>query len=352
MIDISTIEYDVELVTENGTRYELNDALLSLEWEEQKSELAQRATLTVANFRIGNTYLMALAKLNCIIYIYARWSGLSRQLVFNGTIWDWQYMDATQKELTLTAYDPLIRLQQSQDFKYYSAGLTTQALIGDICNYWGVPLSYRWSRSLTHEKKVFNAEYISDMIIGLLEEVRQKSGEKYVAYFRDGQLQIVGYGTNSTVYKFDVNNTVSTSNKLSMSSLVTRVKIIGKQDDEERASIEAMVDGDMRYGALQAIMRRDGDKTLEAVMAEAGVLIEERGKPEETTRLNVPDVPFLRKGDKIEVEAGNLIGFFFVEGISHYATTRRMTLILSRPAPPPVRPAGGSPTGRGSAGRE
>ena len=91
-----------------------------------------------------------------------------------------------------------------------------------------------------------------------------------------------------------------------------------------------MADGDTRYGVLQEIIRRDTDKTLDAAMSEANALIKARGKPEEVIQLNAPDLPFLRKGDKIEVEAGNLIGFFFIEGVVHYGTARRMTLQLSK----------------------
>ncbi len=168
------------------------------------------------------------------------------------------------------------------------------------------------------------------MIIGLLEEVRQKTGEKYIAQYRDGKLLIQAYGTNSTVYRFDTANTISTNDKITINNLVTRVTILGKQDDDGRAPVDAVVDGDTRYGVLQEIMRRDGDKTLDAVKAEANNLIKDRGKPEETIQITVPDLPFLRKGDKVEVSAGNLIGFFFVVGVTHNGTVRQMTLTLER----------------------
>jgi hypothetical protein len=329
-IDIKTVEYDAELITEKGTHYLLNDALLRLEWEEQAKELAQRATLTVANFKIGTTYLMALMKINCVIRVYGKWNGGNRTLVFEGTVWEWQYVSSTQKELTVTAYDMLIRLQQSKDFKYYSAGMTTQGLIGDVCGDWNVSMAYTWEQSLTHEKKVFNAERISDIIIGLLEEVRQKTGEKYTAGFRDGKLQITGIGTNKTVYRFDGDNTMTTTNKLTINNLVTRVKIIGKQNNDGRAPVDAIVDGDTKYGVLQEIVRRDSDKTVDAAKSEAAALLKERGKPEEVIRVNVPDLPFLRKGDKVEISAGNLIGFFIVAGVAHNGTIRQMTLTLDR----------------------
>ena len=328
-IDITQVGYDVELITEDGTHYLLNDALQSLEWEDQKNEIAQRATITVGNMAMGNTWLMAIAKINCLIRIYGRW-GEGRQLLFDGAIWEWQYVSATDKELTIIAYDNMKRLQQSQDIQYYSAGMATQAIIADICGKWGIPLDYKWSQNLMHEKKAFSGENISDMIIDLLEEVRKKTGEKYVIRFQDGNLQILDYGTNATVYKFDSNNTISTNDKININNLVTRVKVIGKEDGEGRASVDAIVDGDTQFGVLQEILRRDTDKSVQAARDVANTLIAEKGKPEEVIQIKVPDLPFMRKGDRVDVEAGNLIGFFYVEGVSHSGTTRQMTLNLAR----------------------
>ena len=330
MVNISDIAYDAELITETGARYVLNGALLSLAWEEHENELAQRATAVAGNMAMENSWLMDLAKINCILRIYVRWGGGGRRLVFDGTIWEWGYASAVQRELTLTAYDPMIRLQQSRDFRYYPKGMTTQAIIADICSEWGIPLSYSWQHGTTHEKKAFAGEAISEMIIDILEEAKKKNGEKYVAFFRDGQLVITGYGTNADVYKFDRGCVISTSDKLSIGNLVTQVKIIGKQDGEGRASVDDVVKGDLRFGVLQEIVQNDSAKNLADARAEAETLLKERGKPEETISIEVPDLPFTRKGDLVSMAAGNLLGLFHVEGVTHNATDRKMTMELAR----------------------
>lgn len=327
-IDISKIRYDVELLTEDGKRRLLNAALLSLQWEENKNELAQRATLELTDIEIGDSQLIALAKLNCGILIYGEWNGV-RNLLFQGFIWNWQYSDATQQTITLSAYDNLVRLQKSKDFKYYSAGQTTQAILGDICASWDIPLDYRWGASITHEKTIFNGDRISDMIILLLDEVRKQTGKRYIASLKDGKLVISGFGTNSDVYRFDGLNTVSVSDKLSMDELVTQVKVLGTQDDDGRAAVEALVKGDTRFGVLQEIVRSDNTKDVSEATAEANTILKERGKPERTTTIIVPDLPFLRKGDKVEVNTESLNGFFFIETVTHNATQRKMTLTLT-----------------------
>jgi len=328
-VDIALVTYHVDLITETGAAYNLDPALLSLSWEEQEGQLAQRATLKLVNCKMDSGYLMQLVKINCIIKISANWGG-GNQPLFQGTVWEWDYKRAQTKELTVTAYDPLIRLQQSKDFKYFSAGMSTPAILSNICGDWGVPLSYKWSKQITHEKKVFNCDTISDMIIKLLDEVKQQTGDQYVALYKDGSLVISDYGTNADVYCFHTDNVISTSDKLTINNLVTRVKIIGKEEKKERRSVDAVIDGALEYGILQEVVRRDSNKTLGEANAEAQAILKERGKPEESIQVNAPDLPFLRRGDAVKVSAGNLTGTFYVTGVSHNATEKQMTMSLRR----------------------
>ena len=250
--------------------------------------------------------------------------------MFEGFIWEWQYQHGQQKQLTVVAYDPMIRLQQSKDFKYFSKGMNTPAILQNICGDWGIPLDYKWGQQITHEKKVFSGEAISDMITGLLDEVRQQTNSRYITLYRDGKLEVNAYGTNKDMYVFGGKDTISTTDKLSMNSLVTRVKVIGKADDEGRASVEAVVDGNLDFGVLQEIVQRDSDKDLGKAKTEAQTILNERGKPEESIMVTAPDLPFLRKGDAVEMKAGNLKGIFYTLGVSHNATQKQMTLTLLR----------------------
>ena len=168
------------------------------------------------------------------------------------------------------------------------------------------------------------------MIVKLLEEVRQQTGVKYAALYRDGKLEVTDYGTNQDIYLFDGNNSISTSNKLTLDNLVTRVKIIGKAEEDERSSVDAVVDGNLEYGVLQEVILRDGDKDIGKAKSEAQATLQERGKPEESIQVNAPDLPFLRRGDAVEMSAGNLNGTFYVIGVSHNAATKQMTMTLVR----------------------
>lgn len=327
-IDIALLDYTVYLISESGGQYNLDKTVTALTWEEQEGQLAQKATLTVAADDSA-VNLRSLLKLNRAIRIYCDW-GEGKKMVFEGFVWEWSYQHGQQKALSVTVYDPMIKLQQSKDHKYFSAGMDTKAIIGSICGDLGVGVSYKWVHSITHEKKVFNADAISDMILELLEEVRLQTGSPYIALYRNGGLEINAYGTNTAMYKFGGDNTISTSDTLSMNDLVTRVKVIGKADDDDRSSVDAVLDGNLDFGLLQEIVTRDSDKDLGTAKAEAQTILKERGQPEETIMVTSPDLPFIRKGDAVEMNAGNLIGVFYVLGVSHNAATRQMTMTLMR----------------------
>ncbi len=316
-------------MTETGAVHDLTPALLDLSWEEQEGELAQRAKIMLLNFKIGASYLMQLVKINCILRIWSDW-GAGRQKVFEGTIWDWDYKSVQNKELSVLAYDPMIRLLKSEDILYFSAGMSTPAILESVCGEWSVPLDYKWDKQITHTKKVFNSMAVGDIIISLLEEVRQQTGERYALYYKDGKLTVSGLGKNTEVYRLDSRNSISTSDKLSADHLVTRVKIFGKADDEGRSNVEATVDGNLKFGVWQKVIRRDADKDLGTARADAQTMLKEYGKPTEEIQVNAPDLPFMRRGDLVEVSAGNLIGMFYVMGISHNAKQKTMTIRLLR----------------------
>lgn len=330
LIDVQAVRYMVRIVSEKKEIYNIDNALTSLAWEEQEGQLAQKATITVASeCSVNKESIRSILKLNRQVYIYADW-GEGNRLLFTGLIWEWNYQHAQKKTLSITVYDPMIRLQQSKDHKYFSKGMDTKAIIGSICRDAGVPVNYAWVYSIKHEKKVFRANTISDMILELLDEVKQQKNSKYVILYRNGKLEINAYGTNKDMYKFGGYSVLSTENKLSLDKLVTRVKILGKADDNGRSKVEAVINGNLDYGILQDIVTRDSDKSLGTAKKEAQTILAENGTPEETITATAPDLPFVRKGDAVEMKAGNLIGIFYVLGVSHNADKRQMTMTLMR----------------------
>ena len=69
---------------------------------------------------------------------------------------------------------------------------------------------------------------------------------------------------------------------------------------------------------------------LTPIEKEAKNILKEKGKPEETITVSTIDVPMVRKGDKIKLVAGNLAGYFIVEGVTHNGFEKTMEMELER----------------------
>lgn len=328
-VNIGAMSYALEMLVETGVVYELSDSLISMEWEEGKGEIAQRGTFTLGNSALGSTYLHAVAKIGCVVFVYADW-GEGRSLVYQGRIWSWHYGSGTEKLLTLTCYDESKFLLQSKDSYYFSSGMDTSSLLQGICSDWGLALDYQWQRSMTHEKKVFQNETIAGMVISVLEEVSAHCGEEYLCIWENEALTVKKVCGNALVYTLDTACTLSTSHGCSMENLLTRVKVLGTADDEGRSSVEAVVEGDLGYGLLQDILIREGDKSLEEAIAEAETYLQENACPREEISVVSVDLPFLRKGDAVYVKAGDFLDVFVVLGVCHNGTKKQMTLTLER----------------------
>ncbi len=326
-VNIGTMTYEVELVTESDAIYNLTPVLLGLEWEEEPDELSRRGTFRVANLALHGTWLHSVAKIGCILSVFSDW-GEGRQLVYQGKIWEWKYRSTHEKELLLTTYDNGKYLMQSHDSFYFSSGLSTSSILQTICNTWGIPLQYQWNEEMTHEKKAFHHRILASLISSLLEEVSAHCGSNYVCLWKDDALWINNQGYNSLVFQLDVYRTISTCHTISMNALVTKVKVFGTADDEGRSFVEAEVVGNQEFGLLQHTMTRDSNKTLEDAIAEAEAYLAAHNSPEEEITLVCVDLPFLRKGEKVEVRAGSLVGEYFVLGVCHNATLKQMTLTL------------------------
>ena len=112
-----------------------------------------------------------------------------------------------------------------------------------------------------------------------------------------------------------------------MRGMVTKVVILGKEDENERAAVETTISGDTTtYGTLQKILNVSSGTTLAEAKEEANEIIKEKGKPTVTYSVTAIDIPWIRKGDKVQVKAGVMNGYYIVKGITHYANDKTMTL--------------------------
>lgn len=325
MIDAQKTTYTIKAFLPSGETLDLTKLAEGLTWSELDGELAQRAQITLANIQIKEGFVNALLALCVRIEVYA-----NGKTVFSGTIWEQDYTSAREKTIKILCYDRMIYLTRSEGHYYYTAGKDTGALIADQCSAWGVMAKYE-SKPYTHPKVLFKGSKISDNIVKLVKEADKKTGAKSVIIFQDGALVIKERGQNEAVYVFKADkNVLNTNYQITMDNLVTKVVIYGKENKDGRASVQATVTGKTEYGILQKTVYRDGDKTLGDAKQEAQSLLADYGIPQETITVEAADVPFMRKGDKVKILAGNLSGYFYVKGITHDGGSRTMLMDLER----------------------
>lgn len=327
MIDVAKLNYSLVLFRPDGQRIDLQPFLRSLSWEENDGELAVRLEAELQNIQMPDgKWLHQLIPLGGQIFLYADW-GSGQQEIFRGTVFAWDYRTDPLGHFTITAYDQLIYLMKSKDDRFYKAGQTAKAIIQDIAKAWGMPLGTVQGPDVALAKQVFRGDTLADMIYSVLNEAKKKGGGKWIVRSKQGKIDVIKPGQNSPVYLFTADTNVeSIEDRQDIEDLVTRVKIIGAEDSEGKAPVVAQLDGRTEFGVLQEVVYQRQYDTPAAAKSAAEDILKERGQPRRVRKVMAPDLPFLRKGDKVKVSAGTLNGYFLVAGVIHDATQRIMIM--------------------------
>lgn len=324
-IDLSSIRYFVTAVLSDGRSVTLEKIAENIAWEDNEKELAVRLNLTLRDVPCEGTRLAKLLALCTIIYVHADW-GEGKKEIFRGTVWEWQHSRMNDDQIILTIYDLLYYLQKSSDNKYYPKGKGTKYVVDDILKSWKVTMGTYTGPDVTHEKLLYKNKSVSSMLTETLKDAEDKGGAKAVIRAEEGVVNILAEGENEDIFTFTADtNLIQTADKFSMTELVTRIVIVGKDDKEGRPKVEATIDGKTEYGILQAIQSMGSGKLADAKKA-ANKTMKEKGEPTRTITFQAPDFPPIRKGDRIYGKTDQLQGFFIVKGISHNATSKTMQM--------------------------
>lgn len=302
MIDIAKLIYREYALLPDGKRLNITGAVTAAGWSEGEGEISKRLSMTVANTAFGGKPLSSTIVPNTIVIITADAGGGEKE-VARGYVTEWgPTRSSGGKSLTLAAYDELFNLQQSQDDRYLPAGTGTKSAITAVFNDWGIPVGEYKGPDAVHAKTLFKAQYLSDIILALLDDAEKHGSDHYVIGAEAGKAFVRPLGDNKDIYHLSEDtNTTTTSDKISTASLVTRVKVMGLENKDGKAAPEAIVDGLTEYGIRQRIYNRSADDTLDTAKAAAQAIIDDQGKPDRSSTVVAPDVPFLHKGDKVHL---------------------------------------------------
>ena len=327
MIDVAKISYSLILLRPDGLKLDLQPVTRSLTWEENDGELAVRLEAELQNIQMPDgKWLHQLIPLGGQVFLYADW-GSGQQEIFRGTVFAWDYRIDPLGHFSIAAYDQLIYLMKSKDDRFYKAGQTAKAIIQDIAKAWGIPLGTVQGPDTSLAKQVFRGDTLGDMIYSVLDQAKKRGAGKWIVRSRQGKIDVIKPGQNSPVYLFTADTNVeSIEDRQDIKDLVTRVKIIGAEDSECKAPVVATLNGRTEFGTLQEVVYQRQFDTPAAAKSAAEDILKERGQPRRMRKVTAPDLPFLRKGDKVKVEAGTLMGYYIVSSVTHDATNRIMVM--------------------------
>lgn len=298
--------YTVYVVSGNK-KYNVTPAIISLSRHDPEGQIAQRVKLELKDVKADGAWLSAIFNPRDRVYVYAD-DGSQNKEVFRGFLWNRNSTSTLHAhDLSYTAYDNLIYFQESQDSLYFSSGKRTKDVMTEICDDWGIKLVYSYD-SITHDKLPLKG-YLSDIFTAdILDLVKKRTKKKYVILSDQDKMYVKPTGDNTTIYQFlGGKNVTSTSVGWSMDGVITKVVIVGKADDDDREPIEATVSGNTsKYGTLQKIQDKNDNTSLADAKLEAKNTIDENGSPKWEYEITAPDIPWIRKGDKVYVDAGNI----------------------------------------------
>lgn len=339
MVNVSANKYQVYAVLSTGKQINITEAVTAGTWDEGEGEISARISCSVANVKFNGKPLSSTITPNTIIVITAN-SGSGEKEVIRGTVTEWNPSSRIgENTFTLMAYDELYNMQQSQDDRYITAGTGAKSAIMSMFNDWGIPVSKYSGPNSSLAKTTYKAQYLSDIIMDILDNAEKHGSDKFIVRAEAGKAKIIPIGSNKDIYHFSEDtNTVAVSDRITTTGMVTRVKIMGVADKEGKQSQEAIVDGKTKYGIRQRIYNRSSDDTVAQAKTAAQKIIDEEGEPERASTLTSPDVPFVRKGDKVHMDTMLLNGFFIIKTINHDIVNRQMTFNVTPAPKTPAKP--------------
>ena len=324
LVDITNIKYEVRIIDPSGKQMDVTPFVSQLSFGDADGELAAHLSMTLTNQQVGGKWIHQLVALGTPIYLLA--NGVE---VFRGTVFDWMTSTDPLGSVDIEAYDQLIYLFKSEDDRYYRSGQRAIDVLTDIFRAWNIPIGKIEGPNVVLAKQVFRQMTVAEMINSILKQGKDKGAGEFIVRSEKGKVYIRKAMSNQDVYVFAYNENVqSVMDRWSINNLVTRVRIIGAEDEEGRAPLIAVLDGDTKYGILQRIVQNSSDDTIADAKQNAKEILKEFGQPEKDRTIRCVDVPFIRKGDKVKVVAGTLNGYYQVVSVEHNVTSLTMSVGL------------------------
>lgn len=317
-------------ITTSDRKYNVTNALVSLDLSEQEKQIAASATLNIADVDVDGTMLSKLIKPRHRVVVEA-YDGNKKDEVFRGYVWDISPKESlTDNNFSLKCYDNLIYWQESEDSDFFAEGQSTKNIMNSLSQKWGISMAYEYE-SITHEKLVLRGAIADFVTADVLDSVQKRTGVKYIIRSEKDKVIVRSVASNETVYNIMLGYNASELRRyISLNGVTTQVVILGKASDDAKTPVEATISGETdEYGTLQKVISKSEDMTLEDAKKEANTIIKENGKPKWEYDVKAPDIPWIRKGDKVRIVTETIKGYFIVKSIEREISNQGKIMTLT-----------------------
>lgn len=331
MLEPARYSYYVLVMTKEGKTYDVTDMVEDLGWEELEDELASRITFTAKNDKTSQGRLSSLARPGCWVFLRYRYKNKTNEAT-RGKVVEWTpSRKLSAVTVKIKAYDDLYDMQECQDNFFFSSGVSTKSMLNQIFQKWKIPQGKYVGPNVTHGKMKFNNKKIGSIVKEILEDAKKRGGGPGIVRAIKGEVQVVPFGVNLHPYHFEEEgHLTSLSHKITTQGMVTRVKVLGEADDDDRRPVEATIDGKTQYGIRQKFYTRGSDESLEEAKKAAKDILDEDGKPKDTVKIKTQDIPIMRKGNRLHLKCSVGTGFYHVLSVTHDCDKMEMTLNIQK----------------------
>lgn len=316
-------------------RLYVDDFVTDLNWEETRGQLAQRCSFTALNERAGDRRVAQLLTNGSDVRVFGgdpRAPGALEE-VFRGTIFRNHSAWGSERTHEVTAYDSLFFWLMSEDDHYFRDGLTGKQMLTALARKWEIPIGRIDGPNVKLGKKAFRGLTIAAMGERILSDSRRHGGGRWTIRTDAGKLSVIRRARNRRAWRFEQDSMLSADIDRSIENLVTVVKIVGREKTGTKVLATATSELARDIGNLQRVVNRADFRSPAAAKKAALQLLRSEGREEETRTVVAPDVPGLRRGDRVHIKGATMNGFYIAESVFHDAKNRTMTFEAHDPDP-------------------
>ena len=313
-IDLREIQYRVIVYPKGKLPIELISLCDSIRHTEEKGAFVAELSISMKNIKEpDHGWLHSSVKEHTPILLQAlegksgKWTTL-----FNGLVYNWK-TSASSHTIDLTAYDLLYPLMQSEEHFYFRKDMTLKQSIEMIAKDMGIKLEPIEGANEKLPKMVATSS-IASTIKDRIDDHNKVSNTKYIVRANPlsnvAAMEVVAVGSNKVRYEITDWSIGESTHERSLEDLVTKVKIYGESKGENkdvRPPIKATHTRNTYYGVIQRIIKDSKSDDKQKATKEAKEILDEYSKVKETIRISrTADVPWVRKGDVINVATGTV----------------------------------------------